>query len=82
MERFWSSMLNERITFIDIRRTTIVYTLKKNIKGTINESASFPIRKCKILKDLQEFHKVIQYREFSNGLIKDIYKFEEDEKAH
>lgn len=84
MERFWSSMLNE-ITFIDIRRTTIVYTLSKNIKGTINGNASFPIKKFfKILKDLQDFHKVIviQCRVVSNGLIKDIYKVEEDEKKH
>lgn len=59
----------ERITFINIGRTTRDYTLKNKIKRTINKTSVFPVRTLKRFKDLQYFLELAKHKDVSGRLI-------------
>lgn len=72
-----SSVTNERITYIEIGRTSIVHTMNNDIKRSINKISSF------IFEELGRptfvsYHKT----ELWKGVIRGIYNISEDEKSH
>lgn len=63
-----------RITFIDIGRTTIVYPLNNDIKGTINKTPFFPVQTLKSFED----HQLAKDTEIMKGLMRVICEITED----